>query len=164
MITSVRLLTLTLGLLVAPLLADAQQALRLWRVAFLGAESPATSGHFLDAFRQGLRNLGYVEGQTITIEARWAEGRHERFPTLVAELVRLNVAVQEGTCDETPFEGLCFPLSIRNWHFVTKMAQQSFLWSSEYGKTAGSCRQRKFSLCACLDGNCLRGSEMEEMG
>jgi ABC-type uncharacterized transport system substrate-binding protein len=93
MTTSVRLVTLTLGLLIAPLIAEAQQAPRLWRVAFLGAESPATSGHFLDAFRQGLRDLGYVEGQTITIEARWAEGRHERFPDLVAELVQLNVHV-----------------------------------------------------------------------
>jgi len=93
MTPSVRLVTLTLGLLVAPLMAEAQQAPRLWRVAFLGAESPATSGHFLDAFRQGLRDLGYVEGQTITIEARWAEGRYERFPDLVAELVRLNVHV-----------------------------------------------------------------------
>lgn len=93
MTRSVRLVILTLGLLVAPLIAEAQQALRLWRVAFLGAESPATSGHFLDAFRQGLRDLGYVEGQTITIEARWAEGRYERFPDLVAELVGLNVHV-----------------------------------------------------------------------
>jgi putative ABC transport system substrate-binding protein len=93
MTPSVRLVILALGLLVAPLMAEAQQAPRLWRVAFLGAESPATSGHFLDAFRQGLRDLGYIEGQTITIEARWAEGRSERFPDLVAELVRLNVHV-----------------------------------------------------------------------
>src|SRR5262245_30602296 len=58
------------------------------------------------------------------------------------------LTIQEGTCDETPFEGLRFPLSIRNWHFVTKMAQKSFLWSSGYGKTAGSSRQRKIPLCA----------------
>jgi putative ABC transport system substrate-binding protein len=93
MTTLVRLVTLTLGLLVAPLMAEAPPAPRLGRVAFLGAESPVTSGHFLDAFRQGLRDLGYVEGQTITIEARWAEGRHERLPALVAELVRRNVHV-----------------------------------------------------------------------
>ena len=46
----------------------------------------------------------------------------------------LNAAVQEGACDETPFEELCFPLSIWNWHFVVKMARKSFLWASEYGK------------------------------
>jgi len=62
MTPSVRLVILTLGLLVAPLMAEAQQAPRLWRVAFLGAESPATSGHFLDAFRQGLRDPGSIEG------------------------------------------------------------------------------------------------------
>jgi putative ABC transport system substrate-binding protein len=93
MTKTVRLVTLTLALLVAPLVAKAQQRPRMWRVAFLGAESPATSRHFLDAFRQGLRDLGYVEGQNITIEARWAEGSHERFPELVAELVRLQVHV-----------------------------------------------------------------------
>jgi putative ABC transport system substrate-binding protein len=87
------LVTLALGLLVAPLVPEAQPAPHIWRIAFLGAESPATSRHFLDAFRQGLRDLGYVEGQNITIEARWAEGRNERFPNLVAELVRLKVNI-----------------------------------------------------------------------
>jgi putative tryptophan/tyrosine transport system substrate-binding protein len=91
--TTVLLITLALGFLVAPLVVEAQPAPQLWRIAFLGAESPATSRHFLDAFRQGLHDLGYVEGQNITIEARWAEGRNERFPDLVAELVRLKVHV-----------------------------------------------------------------------
>ena len=85
--------TLALGFLWVPLAAKAQPASQLWRIAFLGAESPATGHHFLDAFRQGLRDLGYVDGQNITIEARWAEGRNERFPDLVAEVVRLKVHV-----------------------------------------------------------------------
>ena len=93
MTKTVCLVTFVLGLLVAPLVTEAQQGPRMWRIAFLGAESPATSRHFLDAFRQGLHDLGYVEGQTITIEARWAEGNHERFSALVAELVRLQVHV-----------------------------------------------------------------------
>src|ERR671923_2704669 len=80
-------------ILLAPLAVEAQQAPPPWRIGFLGAESPATSRHFLDAFRQGLHELGYVEGQDITIEARWAEGRNERFPDLVDELVRLRVHV-----------------------------------------------------------------------
>ena len=63
------------------------------RVAFLGAESPSTSRHFLEAFRVGLRERGYVEGRDIVIEERWAEGRSERFPDLAAEMVRLNVDV-----------------------------------------------------------------------
>jgi putative ABC transport system substrate-binding protein len=87
------IVTLGLRLLVAPLTSDAPQAANLSRIAFLGAESPSTSRHFLDAFRQGLRDLGYVEGQNITLEERWAEGRNERFPDLVAELVRLKVHV-----------------------------------------------------------------------
>jgi hypothetical protein len=58
MTKTVRLVTLALGFLVTPLVAEAQQAPCMWRVAFLGAESPATSQHFLDAFRQGLHDLG----------------------------------------------------------------------------------------------------------
>jgi putative ABC transport system substrate-binding protein len=85
--------TLVLSLLVAPLAIHAQQGPPPWRIGFLGAESPATSQHVLDAFRHGLQDLGYIEGQTITIEARWAEGRHDRFPALAAELVRLPVHV-----------------------------------------------------------------------
>jgi putative tryptophan/tyrosine transport system substrate-binding protein len=87
------LLTLTLALLWASFVAEAQPAPHSWRIAFLGAGSPGTSQHFLDAFRQGLRDLGYVEGQTFTLEARWAEGRHDRFPELVVELVRHQVHV-----------------------------------------------------------------------
>jgi ABC-type uncharacterized transport system substrate-binding protein len=93
MTTIVLLVTLTLSCLVAPLAAEAQPGPPPWRIGFLGAESPATSQHFLDAFRHGLHDLGYVEGQTITLEARWADGRHDRFPALVAELVRLPVHV-----------------------------------------------------------------------
>src|SRR5689334_9740047 len=74
------------------------------------------------------------------------------------------MALHEGACDETPFEGLCFPLSMRNWHFVTKMAQRSFLWSSAYGKTAGPCRQRKFSCRSLSLDKRFRSNEIEEMG
>jgi putative tryptophan/tyrosine transport system substrate-binding protein len=93
MTTVACLATLILSLLVAPLAIDVQQASPPWRIGFLGAESPAMSRHFLDAFRHGLHDLGYVEGQHITIEARWAEGHHDRFPALVADLIRLKVHV-----------------------------------------------------------------------
>jgi putative tryptophan/tyrosine transport system substrate-binding protein len=52
---------------------------------------PGASGDALDVFRQGLRDLGYVEGQTIALEVRWGEGQHERYPALAADLVRLSV-------------------------------------------------------------------------
>ena len=93
MTTVALLATLVLSLLVAPLAIDAQQVPPPWRIGFLGAESLAMSRHFLDAFRHGLQDLGYVESQNITIETRWAEGHHDRFPALVAELVRLKVHV-----------------------------------------------------------------------
>jgi putative ABC transport system substrate-binding protein len=79
-----------------PLVARAQQpqgAITHARIGFLSGASPSTNHHFLDAFRQGLREHGYVDGQNITIEARWAEGQSERFPELVGELIRLKANV-----------------------------------------------------------------------
>jgi putative ABC transport system substrate-binding protein len=71
----------------------AQQPKKFPRVGFIGASSSATAGSWLEAFRQGLRDLGYIEGKNIDIEVRWAEGSAERFPHLIAELNRLDVDV-----------------------------------------------------------------------
>src|SRR5262245_32030451 len=82
----------TLGLLAAPLAAEAQQAARVARLGYLGAgslELPQTRA-VLDAFRQGLRERGYVEGENIIVEYRLAEGKFDRLPGLAAELARLN--------------------------------------------------------------------------
>ena len=84
---------LTLGVLVAPLAAETQPPAKAPRIGFLGGASPSAASHFLDAFRRGLRERGYVEGQNIVIEYRWAEGRQERLPGLAAELVGLKVDV-----------------------------------------------------------------------
>jgi len=85
-------------LLAAPLAAQAQQAEKVSRIGFLfyGASGPSPE---LDAFRQGLRDLGYIEGQNITIEYRFANGQVGRLPELAAELVRLklDVIVTPGT-------------------------------------------------------------------
>ncbi len=81
----------SLGLLAAPLAADAQPAGRNPRIGILRPGSPPDP--LLDAFRQGLRELGYEEGRNISIEYRWAEGRDERFPGLASDLVRLKVDV-----------------------------------------------------------------------
>ena len=81
------------GLLAAPLAAGAQQAGRLPRLGYLGASSPTLEPEILEAFRQGLRDLGYVEGQSIAIEYRWAEGHEDRLPELATELVGLKVDV-----------------------------------------------------------------------
>ena len=76
------------GLLAAPLAAEAQQAGKVHRIGFLFWGAPGPSAE-LDAFRQGLRELGYIEGQNVAIEVRFASGRVERLPELAAELVRL---------------------------------------------------------------------------
>ena len=81
-------LTLLGGL---PLVADAQLPAHVPKVAYLSAASAGIDT--VDAFRQGLRELGYVEGRNILIEYRWADGRFDRLPVLAAELVHLRVDV-----------------------------------------------------------------------
>ena len=76
------IVTLALGIFLAPLAADAQQAEKVSRIGYLGAASPSAVPHLVEAFRQGLRDLGYIEGRNIAIEYRWAEGRYERLPDL----------------------------------------------------------------------------------
>jgi len=78
-------------LLAVAVVAEAQQAKKVPRIGFLGAAYPSTNAARIEAFRQGLRALGYVEGKNIIIEYRWAEGKPERLPDLAAELVRLKV-------------------------------------------------------------------------
>ena len=83
---------LTVILILAPL-AEAQSARQVWRIGYLGTSSPALEPNLVNAFRQGLREFGHIEGQDIVIEYRWAEGKYDRFPELAAELVRLKVDV-----------------------------------------------------------------------
>lgn len=86
---------LAVAVLVVPLAGEAQQPASLPRIGWLspGSVSDARTSRYLQAFRQGLRELGYVEGQNIAIEFRWAEGQYDRLPGLAAELVRLKVNV-----------------------------------------------------------------------
>ncbi len=88
-----------LGLLAGPLVADAQQAGKVYRIGILETIPAARNAANLDALRKGLRDLGYVEGRNLVIEYRSADGRAERFPDLAAELVRLKVdlIVTRGT-------------------------------------------------------------------
>ena len=74
-------------------LAEAQQAGKIPRIGYLGGATPAALSVRLDAFRQGMRKLGYVQGKNIVIEYRYAEGELDRLPVLAAELVRLKVDV-----------------------------------------------------------------------
>jgi putative tryptophan/tyrosine transport system substrate-binding protein len=86
-------LFLALALFAGPLAGNAQPPARVPRVGYVGAGSTATAGHHARAFAEALRQHGYVEGQNIAIEYRWAEGKLERLPALVADLVRLRVDV-----------------------------------------------------------------------
>src|SRR5947209_16279746 len=86
------LLTSLVCAFASPHATGAQQAAKIARIGWL-AGSLAASPHLPEAFRQGLRDLGYVEGRTVVIEYRDAEGKLERLPTLAVELVALKVDV-----------------------------------------------------------------------
>jgi putative ABC transport system substrate-binding protein len=86
-------LVLALGLFLAPLAAEGQQPAKIPLIGYVGNSTPSLEPKLVSAFRDGLRDFGYVEGQNIRVEYRWAEGRYERFPDLIAELVRLKVAL-----------------------------------------------------------------------
>jgi putative ABC transport system substrate-binding protein len=90
-----KIITLALGAMLLALCfaAEAQQPKKVPRIGFLSAASPSAIAARTEAFRQGLRELGYVEGKSIVIEWRWAEGKFDRLPALAAELVRLKVDV-----------------------------------------------------------------------
>jgi putative ABC transport system substrate-binding protein len=93
------LLTGLAGAVVAPLGAGAQQAGKVWRIGFVSNSSPVSGEALAGAFRQGLTDLGWVDGQNVAIEYRWAEGDLGRHSRLTAELVaqKVDVLVLAGT-------------------------------------------------------------------
>ena len=86
-------ITLLGGAVACPLAARAQQASRVARIGDLDFASPSTSASYIGAFREGLRNLSYVEGENFQIEFRFAENDNDSLPGLAIELIRLNVDV-----------------------------------------------------------------------
>ena len=93
------LVTLGAGLLTAPLAAQGQLPGKLYRIGMLERTSTAMNADNVDGFRQGLRELGYVEGRSFAIEYRSADGRDKRFPELAAELVgqKVDLILTRGT-------------------------------------------------------------------
>ena len=92
-------ITLLVGAAALPLAAHAQQSGKLRTIGFLGPNTHSAASEWVAALVKRLRELGWTEGRTITIEYRWAEGREERFAEIAAELVRLkaDVIVTSGT-------------------------------------------------------------------
>ena len=86
-------LSLIIAVVFASGVAQAQQSTKIPRIGYLGATSRSANAARIEAFRQGLRELGYVEGKNIIIENRYAEGKLDSLPALAAELVRLKVDV-----------------------------------------------------------------------
>jgi ABC-type uncharacterized transport system substrate-binding protein len=84
---------LAVSLVLASLIAEGQQAGKVYRLGFLSSQTAATLSPMVNPFSQKLRDLGYAEGRNLVIEYGWAEGRYERFPALARELVRLDVEV-----------------------------------------------------------------------
>ena len=84
--------SVAIGLLVVPVVARAQQP-AMPVIGFLGSASPAQWSPFVAAFRKGLNEVGYIEGQNVTIEFRWAEGQYDRLPAMAAELAQRRVSV-----------------------------------------------------------------------
>ena len=92
-IQNLKWLALGAILLALSVSARAQQPAKVPRIGLLSADAASASWHLVEAFRHGLRDLGHVEGQNITIEYRFAEGKYDRLPDLAAELVRHKVDV-----------------------------------------------------------------------
>jgi putative ABC transport system substrate-binding protein len=84
---------IALGILLGSLAAQAQQTGNVYRIGFLGNSTAALEANLVGPFREELRELGYVEGRNVLIEYRWAEGKYDRFPALIGELLALKVAV-----------------------------------------------------------------------
>src|SRR5262245_64502133 len=82
--------------------ARGQQAAKLPTIGYLGASTPSFDSHRVAAFVQRLRELGWIEGRTVTIEYRWSEGRSERYPEIAAEFARLKVDVIVTTGSGAP--------------------------------------------------------------
>jgi putative tryptophan/tyrosine transport system substrate-binding protein len=88
---AVRSILIAVVLLVLGVIAEAQQPKKVPRIGYLSSGNPASESTRAEAIRLALRELGYIEGQNIAFEYRYAEGKQDRYPELVAELVRLKV-------------------------------------------------------------------------
>jgi putative ABC transport system substrate-binding protein len=146
-----------------PLAARAQQPAKVARIGFLGNSTAALEANLVGPFRAGLRELGYEEGRDIVIEYRWADGRHERFPALIAELIALKVdaIVTAGTpaslAVSTNSRYACTPGKFPGIYSVPDFPQASGLLS--YGVSLADAYRQ----AGVLTGRVLKGAKPAEL-
>ena len=124
--------------------AEAQQATKVPRIGYLTASSFSAQSARIEAFRQGLRELGYIEGKNIVIEYRSAEAKLDRLPALAAELVHLNVdlivaAGGNSTASATKQATATIPIVVTNM-LIRWVAGLSQTWHARVGILQGSAR------------------------
>ena len=111
-------LTLSAMLFALSVNIEAQQPKKIAKIGYLAPSTPAAAAHLVEAFRQGLRELGYVEGKTVVLELRYGEARAERIPELARELVGLKVdvivAATDGAIAAVKRETQTIPIVMRN--------------------------------------------------
>ena len=142
-----------------PFTARAQQAGKLPTIGFLSGQTRSTAGQWVAAFEQRLRELGWIEGRTVAIEVRWAEGRSERFAEIAVEFVRVKVDVivtagppvfaakQATSVIPIVFATVADPLALAS----------SPVWRGRVA-TSPACRSRSQSLRASALNSCARPS------
>src|SRR5947208_14035624 len=107
----ITVLTLCAILFALCLRAEAQQPTKIPRIGYLGASSPTTNTARIEAFRRGLRELGYVAEKNMVIEWRYAEGKPDGLPTLAAELGRLKVEIIATSAQSSIRAGKAAPVT-----------------------------------------------------
>ena len=110
-------------------------------IGYLANASPAGFAHFVAAFRRGLAQAGYIEGQNVAIEYRWTEGQHERLPGFVADLIGRRVTVIVATGGVAPAlaasgQAAAPPSSVMNWRRLIRSPQRH----AREGLAAPRCR------------------------